>query len=173
MLRIRLSRTGRKNLNLFRVVVAEQKAPIKGRFIEILGNFNPNAKLVNFKINEKRLKYWLSVGAQPTDTVTNLLVNAKLLPEKEKIKKTTKKKDRKKEEKAEKPAVIESPKAPKEGEGSAMEIPEDIERPEEEKKKEIEKSEPEITEELKEKETPKEEKPEEKKENPPADEKKI
>jgi small subunit ribosomal protein S16 len=121
MLRIRLSRTGRKNLNLFRVVVAEHKAPVKGRFVEILGNFNPNSKLANFKVNEKRLRYWLSVGAQPTDTVTNLLVDAKLLPEKEKIKKTTKKKARKKEEKAEKPDVIESPAAQK-GEGSAMEI---------------------------------------------------
>src|SRR4030042_4419798 len=137
MLRIRLSRTGRKNLNLFRVVVAEHKAPIKGRFIEILGNFNPNIKLANFKVDEKRLKYWLSVGAKPTDTVTNLLVDAKLLPEKEKIKKTTKKKARKKEEKAEKPDVIESPAAQK-GEGSAMEIAEVVpsESEEEEESKE-------------------------------------
>lgn len=171
MLRIRLSRTGRKNLNLFRVVVAEHKAPIKGRFVEILGNFNPNAKLANFKINSERLKYWLSVGAKPTDTVTNLLVDAKLLPEKEKIKKTTKKKIRKKGEKAEKPDVIESPAAQK-GEGSAMEMAE--EKKEEAKKPEIEaKGE---SKELK-KEDPKEEKAEEKKnppaENPPAGGKKL
>lgn len=160
MLRIRLSRTGRKKLNLFRVVVAEHQAPVKGRFVEILGNFNPNAKTDNFKVNEKRLKYWLSCGAKPTDTVTNLLVDAKILSEKEKIKKTTKKKHRKKEEKAEKPDVIESPTAQK-GEGSAMEIAE-------EKKEEQEKPEPEAEGKSKETkaEAPKEEKPKEKKVEP-------
>lgn len=131
MLRIRLSRTGRKNLNLFRVVVADNSAPIKGRFVEILGFYNPNLKSENFKVDEKRLKYWLSVGAKPTDTINNLLVDIKLLPDKNKIKKTTKKKHKKKEEKAEKPAVIESPGGPKQGEGSAMEIPEDQQKPEE------------------------------------------
>jgi len=170
MLKIRLSRTGRKNLNLFRVVVAEHKAPIKGRFVEILGHYNPSAKTDNFKIDEKRLKYWVSVGAKPTDTVTNLLVDAKILPEKEKIKKTTKKKLRKKEEKAEKPEVIEVPKAIQKGEGSAMEIPEEEEKSEEEKKPETEKQKPE---ELETKEPSKEEKSEEKKENPPAGGKKA
>lgn len=167
MLRIRLSRTGRKNLNLFRVVVAEHQAPIKGRFVEILGNFNPNTKADNFKVNEKRLKYWLSVGAQPTDTVTNLLVDAKLLPEKEKIKKTTKKKARKKEEKVEKPDVIESPTAPKQGEGSVMEMAEVV--PSESEKKEESK---EKTEQPK-KESQEKENPPAEKENPPAGGKKA
>ena len=141
MLRIRLSRVGRKNLNIFRIVVAEHQAPIKGRFVEILGTYNPNQEKDNLKIDEKRVKYWMSVGAKPTDTVINLLVDSKILPAKEKIKKTTKKKSRKKEEKIEKPEHIESPSAPQVQQESPLEeaIKEEPEEPKEDTKEETEK----------------------------------
>lgn len=138
MLRIRLSRVGRRNLNVFRIVVADKNAPIKGRVIEILGMYNPRDEKDNLKINKERVNYWISVGAKPTDTVTNLLVDAKILPEKDKIKKTTKKKTREKEEKIEKPDVIESPGAPKAvQQGSILEEPEEEKKEEGEKPKEI------------------------------------
>lgn len=74
--RIRLSRGGSKKRPFYRVVAADQRAPRDGRFIEKLGTYNPllpqdhEQRLV---INEERVKYWLGVGAQPTEQVLNLL----------------------------------------------------------------------------------------------------
>lgn len=75
MVRIRLSRTGRKHYHTFRIVAAETTSPRDGRFIEILGNYNPNLKSNAEKVTLKkeRVEYWLGKGAQPTDTVWNLL----------------------------------------------------------------------------------------------------
>jgi len=123
MLRIRLLRTGRKNLSQFRIVVARKEAPIKGDFIEIVGSYNPNLdKKDGLKINKDRINYWLKVGAKPSDTVNNLLVDAEILTAKDRIKKTTAKKVKQKEEKPEKPAVIEAPATPTVQAASAMEI---------------------------------------------------
>ena len=73
MLRIRLSRVGRKNMAQFRITVADiQRAPT-GKFIEILGNFNSHTKEKVFK--RDRVEYWLSKEAQPSATVHNLLVD--------------------------------------------------------------------------------------------------
>ncbi|MDP2918082.1 MAG: 30S ribosomal protein S16 [bacterium] len=77
MLKIRLTRRGKKNRPFFRIVVAEKSAPIKGRFIEILGFLDPLTKKVGFKA--ERIKYWISKGAQPSDTVHNLLVTHKII----------------------------------------------------------------------------------------------
>lgn len=74
MLRIRLTRVGKRNKPAYRLVVAEHWRPIKGRFIEILGHYNPITKEKGFK--EERIKYWLGVGAKPSITVHNLLVRA-------------------------------------------------------------------------------------------------
>lgn len=74
MLRIRLTRVGKKNKPAYRLVVAEHWRPIKGRFIEILGHYNPITKDKDFKAD--RVKYWLSVGAKPSITAHNLLVKA-------------------------------------------------------------------------------------------------
>jgi len=73
LLRIRLTRTGKKNRPSYRIVVAEHTAPIQGKFIEVVGFYSPieNPKQLEFK--EDRIKYWISVGAQPTDTVASLL----------------------------------------------------------------------------------------------------
>ncbi len=77
MLVIRLSRTGRKKQPNYRVVVAEKSAPIKGRFIEILGHYNPRTKAL--EINVERAKAVVANGAQPSETAEALLEKAGVL----------------------------------------------------------------------------------------------
>ncbi len=72
MLKIRLTRRGKRNKAFFRLVVAEHTSPIKGRFLEALGFLNPHTKEKSIKTD--RVKYWLEKGAQCSDTVHNLLV---------------------------------------------------------------------------------------------------
>ncbi|MBP9115331.1 MAG: 30S ribosomal protein S16 [Acidimicrobiia bacterium] len=71
--KIRLARVGRKKVPMYRVVVADERSPRDGRFIEILGQYQPleDPSMVNFK--EDRALEWLSKGAQPTETVEKLL----------------------------------------------------------------------------------------------------
>lgn len=73
MLRIRLSRTGKKRQPSYRVVVAEKEAKRDGRVVERIGFYNPLADPSEFQIQEDRALYWLSVGAQPSDAVKLLL----------------------------------------------------------------------------------------------------
>lgn len=73
MLRIRLSRVGKKKQAHFRVVVADIEAPRDGRIVESIGHYTPLTDPSTYKINEARALYWLSVGAQPTDAVRDLL----------------------------------------------------------------------------------------------------
>lgn len=77
MLRIRLSRVGKKNTPIYKVVVAEKSRPVKGKFIESLGVYNPGNK--DQALNTDRIKYWISVGAQPSQTVHNLLVRHNII----------------------------------------------------------------------------------------------
>jgi small subunit ribosomal protein S16 len=77
MLKIRLTRRGKKNSAFFRLVVAEHTAPIKGKFIEVLGFINPKTKEKGFK--EDRVKYWIQKGAQCSDSAHNLLVKAGII----------------------------------------------------------------------------------------------
>ena len=73
MLRIRLRRAGKKNQPFFKMVVIERKSPPKGgRPVEVVGFYNPLTKEKGLK--EERIKHWLSVGAQPSDVVHNMLV---------------------------------------------------------------------------------------------------
>lgn len=74
MLRIRLSRTGKKKQPSYRVVVANIEAKRDGRIVERLGYYNPLTEPIEYRIQEDRALYWLSVGAQPTDAVRRLLV---------------------------------------------------------------------------------------------------
>ena len=81
--RIRLQRFGRKHLPFYRIVVADSRSPRDGRNIEILGNYNPipdkeGVKKVNLKTD--RIKYWIGVGAQPSNTVGRLLGQSGLIP---------------------------------------------------------------------------------------------
>lgn len=78
MLVIRFFRTGKKNQSFFKVVVTDKRRAARGgRFIEEVGYVNPLTK--KSKINGERAKYWISVGAKPSDTVHNLLVSQKVI----------------------------------------------------------------------------------------------
>jgi small subunit ribosomal protein S16 len=74
MLRIRLSRTGAKKQPSFRIVVTDIEAKRDGRIVERIGHYNPRTDPIEYRIDEDRALYWLSVGAQPTDPVRRLLV---------------------------------------------------------------------------------------------------
>lgn len=81
MLAIRLKRIGRKNDPSFRVIVQDSRRhPTKGNVVEYVGSYD--ARKGKPEINVERVKYWLSVGAQASDTVHNLLVDARAIPEK-------------------------------------------------------------------------------------------
>lgn len=71
--KIRLSRTGRTNAPSYRVVAIDEHKKRDGRFIEILGSYNPLAKVANFEYKKDRVAYWLSKGAKPSATVAALL----------------------------------------------------------------------------------------------------
>jgi len=73
LLKIRLRRTGQKHQPSYRVVVADKDSPRDGRFVEILGHYNPRTEPVTFEVKEDRVRHWVSVGAQPTETVHRLL----------------------------------------------------------------------------------------------------
>jgi len=73
VVRIRLMRRGKNKKPTYRVVVADSRSPRDGKFIEIIGNYNPVAQPKTLNIKEDRARYWLSVGAQPSDTVKYLL----------------------------------------------------------------------------------------------------
>jgi len=85
MLRIRLTRVGKKNSPAYRLVVAEQKKAVKRKFIEIIGNYNPTLKPKVFVINKERAVFWMGKGAQPSLTVRNLMCDHDVLPKKNKI----------------------------------------------------------------------------------------
>jgi len=73
MVRIRLRRTGAKKQASYRIVVADSRSPRDGKFIEILGWYNPRTDPPSFEINKERADYWLSRGAQPSEAVARLL----------------------------------------------------------------------------------------------------
>ncbi len=71
--RIRMKRVGAKNSPVFRVVVADSRSPRDGKFIEELGTYYPLKKGDNFSLNLERAEYWISKGAQPSDTVASFI----------------------------------------------------------------------------------------------------
>jgi small subunit ribosomal protein S16 len=77
MVSIRLRREGTKNSPYYRVVVANQRSPRDGKFIEQVGVYDPRKTGSNSKLAIDRLDYWISQGAQPSDTVRSLLRRAK------------------------------------------------------------------------------------------------
>ena len=82
-LKIRLARGGTKKRPFYRVVIAENTAPRDGSFIEKIGTYNPMVGKDHpnrLTIQEDRVKYWLSVGARPTDRVHKFLANLNLMP---------------------------------------------------------------------------------------------
>jgi small subunit ribosomal protein S16 len=71
--RIRLTRVGSKKNPIYRVVVADSRSPRDGKFIEIVGRYNPQTDPSLIEFDEAKVKDWLSKGAQPSDTVARLL----------------------------------------------------------------------------------------------------
>lgn len=82
MIVIRLSRVGKRNQAIFRIVVAEKEKSAKGKFIEGLGTYNPRSEKDNIKINQERIEYWIGKGAQPSFTMSGILKKEGILPEK-------------------------------------------------------------------------------------------
>ncbi len=78
MLAIRLARIGKKKRPFYRVVVTEKTRPRNGRFVEIVGTYDPLKKPAEVKLDAERIKYWLGCGAQPSDTVRSFLRNQKI-----------------------------------------------------------------------------------------------
>jgi small subunit ribosomal protein S16 len=71
---------GKKKRPAYRVVVADSRAPRDGAFIETLGVYDPLTDPATFKIDEEKAKKWISQGAQPSETVTKLMVKQGMLP---------------------------------------------------------------------------------------------
>ncbi|HBE90693.1 MAG: 30S ribosomal protein S16 [Candidatus Andersenbacteria bacterium RIFCSPHIGHO2_12_FULL_46_9] len=77
MVRIRLQRRGKRNYATYRVVIADQRAPIKGKFIADVGFYNPHTN--EFKVDAEAVNKWIGSGAQPTPTIHNLLIDKKII----------------------------------------------------------------------------------------------
>ena len=77
--RIRLTRKGTKKRPFYRIVVAHSEAPRDGKFLEIIGTYNPLTDPAEIQIDPERLRVWLDRGAQPTDTVRSLIKQKGLL----------------------------------------------------------------------------------------------
>ena len=73
MVKIRLQRQGKKKAPFYHIVVADSRSPRDGRFIELLGTYNPLKESPEIKIDEEKTINWLNNGAIPTDTVKNIL----------------------------------------------------------------------------------------------------
>lgn len=159
MLMIRLQRVGKKKSPTYRLIVSEKTKDTQARSLEILGIYNPteSTKLVNLK--EDRIKYWLSVGAQPSSTVNNLLINNSIISGEKKRSVTISKKRK---------AKMDGKKAEAEEKAATEKAAKEVEKPVDEPKvEEIVKAEK--TEAPTEKESTEEkveQKPEEKKEDP-------
>lgn len=153
MLKIRLARVGKKNYATFRVIVSDHTKSPKAEALEILGSFDPNVDPSALKLNEERVKYWLSKGVGYSDTVGDMLAKKGWI-KKEVIKYTTKHPKKKKSQiEKEKAAAAEKAKQAKaapaqsSGEGAEKEekkeapAPSRAEGPKAEAKKEVPKAE--------------------------------
>ncbi|MBE7075391.1 MAG: 30S ribosomal protein S16 [Clostridiales bacterium] len=80
--KIRLTRMGDKKSPFYRVIVADSRSPRDGKFIDILGTYNPLTNPAEIKIDNEKAAKWIANGAQPTDTARTLLVKSGVLEEK-------------------------------------------------------------------------------------------
>lgn len=77
--RIRLRRVGRKKVPLYRIVVADKESPRDGRFIEIIGTYNPKAEKDPVTLDTEKARAWIAKGATPSETVESILKKAGVL----------------------------------------------------------------------------------------------
>lgn len=110
MLKIRLQKIGKKNAPSYRVVLVEHTTSPQGKYIELLGTYNPRTKKKNF--NKEKIGYWLSKGAQASPTVHNLLVDEKII-DREKLMAWKPKKKLSEAKSAVEAEKAKTPKAPK------------------------------------------------------------
>lgn len=96
MVKIRLTRMGDHKSPFYRIIVADSRSPRDGRFIEVLGTYDPHLD-DGLKLDADKAKTWIANGAQPTDTVRALLVNAGVLETKKSTQKTKVEKKKKAE----------------------------------------------------------------------------
>lgn len=139
MLRIRLQRSGRKNRPNYRVVVAEHSAPIKGRYIEMLGTFDPLVEKHGLVVDTAKVEEWIKKGAKPTNTIARLL-KGQGVPGMEPFiieMKDRKKKKEEEEKPAEAPAAPVAEGAPAEEKPIEEPAPVEEAAPTEEKKDEV------------------------------------
>lgn len=87
MVRIRLRRTGQKHQPSYRIVVAEKESPRDGRFLEIIGSYNPTTEPFTFEVQEDRVYEWMKNGALPSDSVMKLFKIVGVLDRFERFKK--------------------------------------------------------------------------------------
>ena len=80
MVKIRLTRMGDKKSPFYRIVVADERSPRDGRFIDIVGTYNPLTNPAEIKIDAEKAKQWLKNGARPTDTVKSLFIQQEIIP---------------------------------------------------------------------------------------------
>jgi small subunit ribosomal protein S16 len=88
--KIRLRRIGAKKHPFYRLVVADTRSPRDGKFIEILGTYDPMTEPVKLKIDQEKVKLWLKKGARPSDTARAFLIDQGLLPRESARKRPTK-----------------------------------------------------------------------------------
>ena len=115
MLTIRLSRVGKNKQPSYRLIVSEKARDPWGKYLENVGFYNPRSNPPEIKFNAERIKYWMSKGAQLSDTVNNLLIGQKIISgDKRKIIKLSKRRKVKLEEKKKKnaPPPVVAPEAP-------------------------------------------------------------
>ena len=74
--KIRLRRMGQKKAPFYRIIVADSRSPRDGKFIEVVGTYQPIYKENTFNVDEEKALKWLNNGAEPTDTVKNILVKS-------------------------------------------------------------------------------------------------
>ena len=79
MVRIRLRRMGATKRPTYRVVIADQHSPRNGRFVEIVGTYNPTTEPATIELKSERISSWMGVGAQPSESAMRVLKSAKLV----------------------------------------------------------------------------------------------
>ncbi len=87
MVRIRLRRVGSKHQPSFRLVATDREAPRDGRFLELLGQYNPRTEPATISVDEARVLHWLGQGAQPSESVAKLLTQVGTLARYDRLKK--------------------------------------------------------------------------------------
>jgi len=136
MVKIRLTRTGKKHAPHYRIIAIQARTKRDGEALEYLGYYNPRTNPSTVELKKDRIEYWISNGAQPTDTVKRLLVNADILKKDKSTRKfNTKPGEQNLERKKQKEEKKESAKAKKEEKTKSSDDTKDEEKKSDDTKK--------------------------------------